>query len=349
MNVFGGASITKGYTGPCILLVAGLTLGALSNAWGQSSYSIQSTAPGKVMPGNIAFVDTVGKRIVEIDRAGAVVWDWPIPASVIGKGDLSAAADLEWIRNDDSFLLTVPFRGIFRVNRDGKVIWRNLTSKVSHDADLLPNGNVIYVNGWDSPSDAQVTEVDPRGNTVWSWRAKGVVDDSWRRTVKGEPRTSFAHTNAVVRLSDGDTMVSLRNFDRVFRIGANDAIERIWGPITRVHEPNLLPDGTLIASKHARDGHSVISESPNGRQRTIFDKSLNIRPIRTVEVLDNGNLLLTGGEEIVEVNNAGRVVWHVAISPKTDKDGGRGDRRSGKKRSRDAGERGIYKAVWVGR
>lgn len=346
-----------------------MVLGEPPSAWGQSSYQTKSAADGKIMPGNVAFVDTLGKRVVELDRTGRVVWSWRIPASVVGKGDIRAGADLEWIAADDSFLVTIPFRGIFRVSRAGKVIWQHLTAKVSHDADLLPNRNILYVNGWDKPSDAQVTEIDPKGNLVWSWRAKGVVDEAWRKPVKGEQRDSYGHTNAAVRLLNGDTVVSLRNFNRLVLVGADGQIRYTWDPIQRVHEPTILPGGTLIASKHARQLHTVISVSPDGQRRTIFTNAIGIHPIRTVQVLDNGNFLLTGGEEIIEIDATGTIVWHAAIYAKSDQKRGQGARRGDQKnrssndgkrgqggkrggqqtRSSDTGERGVYKAVWVDR
>ena len=117
---------------------------------------------------------------------------------------------------------------VFRVNRAGKVVWRHLTSKISHDADLLPNGNVLYVDGWDSRSDAQAYEVDPSGKIVWSWSAAGKVDPSWHRPVTIERRPSYAHTNAAVRLPNGDTLISMRNFNRVVRVTPEGEIRRVF-------------------------------------------------------------------------------------------------------------------------
>jgi hypothetical protein len=342
----------------CLVLVPMVASG---EARAQTSYPIKAVQAGKFMPGNVAFVDTVGKRIVELGRDGAVAWSWLIPASVIGKGDVRAAADLEWVADDDSYLLTIPFRGIFRISREGEIVWQHLTSTLSHDADLLENGNVIYVNGWDKPSDAQVTEVDANGDVVWSWHAKGKVDEGWRKAAEDEPHDSYGHTNAVVRLPDGDTLISLRNFNRVFRVSADGKIKQTWGPIDRAHEPTLQADGALIVSKHGRRRHNVMSVSPSGRERLIFDNEIGIRPIRTVETLENGNMLLTGGEEIVEIDRAGGIVWHAAIYEKSDQPaGGGGTKREGRAgkgkggkgksqqaQPRNLGERGVYKAVWV--
>jgi hypothetical protein len=323
-----------------------LAMGTAASALAQASYRVVSAVENKIAPGNVAFVDTLGRRIVEINRAGKVVWSWPIAAALIGGGDLRSGADLEWIAADDSFLLVIPFRGIFRVSRAGKVVWQHLTSKVSHDADLLANGNVLYVHGWDAPTDAQVYEVDAARKLVWSWQIKGKADESWRVPVPGEPRPSYAHTNGAVRLPNGDTLVSVRNFNRVFRVAPSGDVKRVWGPIPRVHEPTLLPNGTLVASPHAPRPGSVIAIVAPGERRPIFTNTLGIDPIRTVELLGNGNYLLTGGEEIVEIDAAGAVVWHAAIYPKSrgSDRGQKGARRA----AAEAGERGVYKAVWVG-
>jgi hypothetical protein len=316
---------------------------AAGDASAQNAYRVVTAVEGKVAPGRVAFVDTMGRRIVEMDRAGKVTWSWPIPGSVVGGGDLRSGADLEWVRADDTFLLVVPFRGVFRVNRAGKVVWQHLTSKISHDADLLANGNVLYVHGWDSRSDAQAYEVDPGGKIVWSWSAAGKVDPSWHRPVTIERRPSYAHTNAAVRLPNGDTLISLRNFNRVVRVTPEGEIRRVFGPIPRVHEPTLRPDGTFVASPHTRDHDRVIIAVKGEGRRDLFKNALGIKPIRTVEPLSNGNYLLTGGEEIVEIDGEGSVVWHVAIYSKA----GRGERGHNRGSSSNPGIRGVYKAVFV--
>lgn len=50
-----------------------------------------------------------------------------------------------------------------------------------------------------------------------------------------------------------------------------------------------------------------------GVRRVVSRNEIDIKPIRTVEQLAGGNLLLGGGEDIVEVDPSGAVVWHVRI------------------------------------
>jgi hypothetical protein len=88
------------------------------------------------------------------------------------------------------------------------------------------------------------------------------------------------------------------------------SVRRFYGPIVRVHDPFLLPDGTLIAAN--QNPMTVVALAKEGR-RVVFENEIDIKPIRTVEQLAGGNFLITGGEDIVEIDGSGAVVWRVKI------------------------------------
>jgi hypothetical protein len=293
----------------CVAVVtACLTLPAQAE-----QFRVLTSVPAKMSGGTTAFIDTLkGPRLLEIDASGTVVWQCPLAAAPFAGGDIQSGADVEWVPATDSFLIVIPLHGIFQLDRKCSVIRQHRTTKVSHDADLLPNGNILYVFGWDSQADSQVAEIDPSGKIVWSWQARGKLDESWRRMPgKGkERRPSYAHTNAAVRLPDGDTLVSLRNFHRVVRVSPDGEVKRIWGPVPAVHEPNLMPDGSLVASNHRESTVVVLGE---GRRAVLYDNPIGIEPMRTLQPLPNGNFLLTGGEDIVEIDAGGSLVWRVKI------------------------------------
>jgi hypothetical protein len=267
-------------------------LAALTAAAQAEQFKVLTASPGKITPGTTAFVDTVNApRVIEIDSSGKVIWQCSLASAPFRGGDISKGADLEWVRKDDTFLVVIPLHGIFRIDRKCSVAWRHLTAKVSHDADLLPNGNVIYVFGWDSERDAQVTEIDSNGKVVWTWQARGKLDPSWRVLGEGalkEDRPSFSHANAVIRLADGDTLVSLRNFHRVVRIAPDGSVRKVFGPLQGVHDPNLLADDTILAM--IGQPMSVIRWR-GGVQETVFSNRIGIRPIRTVQPLQGGKTL----------------------------------------------------------
>jgi hypothetical protein len=275
-------------------------------------FKVLTSVPAKMSKGTTAFIDTLkGPRLLEIDAGGTVIWQCSLAGAPFAGGDIQSGADVEWIPANDSFLIVVPFHGIFQLDRKCGVIRQHRTSKVSHDADMLPNGNILHVFGWDSAADNQVVELDPAGKVVWSWRAHGKLDESWRRMPgKKERRSSYAHTNAAVRLPNGDTLVSLRNFHRVVRVSPDGEVKRIWGPVPAVHEPNLMPDGSMVASNH-RDSTVVVLQE--GNRSVLFDNPIRIEPMRTLQPVANGNFLLTGGEDIVEIDSGGTVVWRVKI------------------------------------
>jgi hypothetical protein len=318
-------------------------------------FAVVTPASPQLGPARVAFVDAVqSKRIVEIDRAGNVVWQCPLGDARFGSDELQRGADLEWIAADDTFLLVVPFSGIFRVDRQCRIVWSHRTDRVSHDADLLPGGGVLYTFAWDANTDYQAVEIDASGRVVWRWQAEGRLDPTWRNTAesgggqgdRGAGRRSggqgsgagqgggrgegFTHANAVVRLPDGDTLVSLRNFGRVVRVAPDGNIKWASPNINRVHDPSLLPDGRLVAADHRPMSVVLLG---HGRRETLFTNEIGMRPIRTVEPLTNGNFLVAGGADIVEIDAAGNVLWHVRPYSHLGE------------RVRD----GVYKAVRVGR
>jgi len=313
------------------LLSAGLAAVLTAPAAAQS-YKVLTAVPGKMGGGTTAFIDAIqGRRIVEIDRSGKVVWQCSLAAAHFNSGELRRGPDLEWIAADDTFLVAIPMSGVFRVDRNCRVVWQYRSAKVSHDADMLPNGNVLHTFAWDTQSDSQAVEVDPSGRIVWRWQARGKVNPAWAGEAAaregdraagrgggqgkgggrgGERDTDFTHANAVVRLPDGDTLVSLRNFDRVARVAPDGSVRQFYGPINRVHDPSILPDGSLIAANHIP---MTVVALGGGQRRVVFANKIDIKPIRTVEQLAGGNFLLTGGEDIVEIDAAGEVVWRVKI------------------------------------
>jgi hypothetical protein len=93
-------------------------------------------------------------------------------------------------------------------------------------------------------------------------------------------------------------------------VAPDGSVRRTWGPINYVHEPSFLSDGSLLAAQRAP---MIVAAYGNGPRRIVFSNEIGISPIRTVEQLDKGNLLLTGGEDIVEIDADGEVIWHVKI------------------------------------
>jgi hypothetical protein len=313
----------------------------------QQKGKVDNPNEGAIQPGRFAYIAPHEATLYEVNLKGEVTWSFKLPGNP--QRDLSFGADVEWIRETDSFLYVVPTKGIFEVSRAGKIIWSHETKFVSHDADRLPNGNTVFVYGWGGDDDPSFTEVDRSGKTVQSWKPGGELSKTtelWL-TSKGE-EYSYTHANAVQRLDDGSTLVSLRNFHQ-FVIIKDGKIQKQYRLKPDVHDPVMLPDGTLyyaiLAGKEFHEatmekvqipygvGHFLVKMTVEGKEETVIKVGQPLMPLHTVQPLPNGNFLLTGSTAMAQVSPEGKVVWRLTMD--------------GFKPKQADGRRWLYKATWV--
>lgn len=188
-----------------------------------------------------------------------------------------------------------------------------MDSKVSHDADRLPNGNTLVVFGNDDQvSDPLVKEVNPRGEIVWAWYARDHFNKTPYKDIYDE---GWAHTNAVTRLVNGNTLISPRNFNFLVEVDPKGAVVRTIGEgiLKKQHDPEVLLSGNILLANH-RTPHSAIEIDPTGK--VVWEYKMpdpTTWPVRDANRLPNGNTLITGTTKILEVTPAGEIVWHLAL------------------------------------
>lgn len=330
----------------CCWLVLLALLPALAWAGG---YSVSSYDKGRAFEGTTLFAETADParpRLVEVDMAGKVVWEYAIPARIVRGGQPGRAMDVEWIPATDTILFVMPFNGIYEVNRRGEIVWEYRTGKVSHDADKLPNGNILYTFAWEKPGDAEVTEITPDGKVVWQWRAVEHLDPAARRCPGPVSREGFCHVNGAIRLDNGLTRISLRNFNTVVEVDRSGRV--VWQltelpngrEIRNVHDPRTLPNGDLILSTH---GPQVIMEVSRDKRLVNKLRSPDIHLVRSHQVLPNGNILATDADKLIELTpDLREIVWRL---DKPGIDVRRLDAPQGGRPGRDdPREAGFYKA-----
>jgi len=250
-------------------------------------------------------------RVIEVNMLGEIVWQYVLPDNL--KQYTNPGFDVELLTSNN-ILLELPGKGVYEIERSGKVVWSYLDSKVSHDADRLPNGNTLVVFGnKDQKSDAQVKEVNPKGEIVWAWYAKGhfdrppydnIYDDGW------------THTNAVSRLPNGNTLISPRNFNLLVEVDPKGEVVRTYGEgiFVEQHDPEVLPNGNILLANHDRPHRAVEFDPKTGKivwQSAGFEQSAT--PVRDANRLPNGNTLITGSTKIVEITAEGEIVWQLAL------------------------------------
>lgn len=304
----------KNFTSVRFIRVLGVAV-ALTSAmasWaaiGDQFAKMEIHQPDKLQAGRVAFVDSSQGKLIEMDLTGKITWEYAIPGSVLGSGKLSSGTDVEWLAASDNFLLAIAGAGVFEINRQGQVVWKYATPYADHDADRLESGNTVFVNGWDGDNDPVMTEVDNSGNIVLQLFARDLELNAAERHSVTTERHSNTHANAVQKLRAGEYLLSLRNFNQFVKISNGKVVARIKNA-RNVHDPVPYKDGYLFAAHLADDKSALLFHAGPGQRQPFFKPEPDTwTPLRTVELLKNGNILITGGREIGQLDSQGQLVW----------------------------------------
>ncbi len=286
-------------------------------------FIIEKYNPAKVWPGVTIFAanyDLSNPRIVEVNMWGEITWQYMLPDDF--KNYINPGFDVEPLPAGD-VLFVLPGKGVYEINRNGKIVWSYVDSRVSHDADRLLNGNTLI--DWYDAGDveaAQAKEVNSAGVVVWSWRAKTCF---YKEPYINIRDGGWTHANAVERLPNGNTLISLRNFSFVAEVDSvGSLVKKIGeGIFYYQHDPHMLPNGNILAAGHrppreiaaAYKSFPAMEIDPNTGQVLwkygggLFDEQLP----RDADRLPNGNTLITGTTKIIEVTPAGEIVWQLRL------------------------------------
>ncbi len=250
-------------------------------------------------------------RIIEVDMNGKIVWEYVLPFHL--REYNNPGFDAEGLPNGNVLFL-LPLKGVYEIGRKGDVVWSYMDSQVTHDADRLPNGNTLVVfGGSDSKDDIQAKEINPKGEIVWSWRAKDHLDTAEYRDIYDQ---GWTHANAVSRLENGNTLISLRNFNIIVEVEPNGSIARTIGKgiFHYQHDPEVLPNGNLLVMNHSRPNKAIEIDPKTNKvvwESRPFGRKMS--PVRDADRLPNGNILITGTTKILEFTPHGEVVWRLNL------------------------------------
>jgi hypothetical protein len=256
-------------------------------------------------------------RIIEVNLLGEIVWQYFVPDQ--WRQFTNPGFDVEPLANGN-VLFVLPRVGVFEIDRGGKTVWSHLDVQVSHDADRLPNGNTLVVFGNnDSLNDAQVKEVNAKGEIVWRWYARDAFNKSPYKEISEE---GWTHANAVVRLANGNTLISLRNFHLVAEVDARGALVRTIGEglFKYQHDPEPLANGNLLFANHTEP--QIAIELDLRTNQIVWQFPVPRQLVRDANRLPNGNTLITGSSAIVEVTPQKQIVWQFRLKAPLEKDEG---------------------------
>ncbi len=321
-----------------LILIISFTINIIpSTLYAEKLFDVVTKEPSSDQR-SIAFVDTVtGKdRIVEVNMSGKVVWEWKFPSNLIGKRKRSICkgSDIKYLKSKDELLFIIPSVGAYIVNRKGNLKKVIEDKKISHDIDLLPNGNFIYVRGWADKGEDEVREINQRGKIVWKWshaehfpnrekfllnipkktkmRWKGEIGR--RKTLKSGG-IDWAHVNGVERLENGDTLISLRNFMMFVIVGPDGKPKQSFQDIWLVHEPHKTAFGYIAADRFVKRGrflHSIIKVSNGGERTNLLTGQF--LTVRGIEKLPNQRFNINSVGNVFEIDSNGKIFHRMHLN-----------------------------------
>jgi hypothetical protein len=199
------------------------------------------------------------------------------------------------------------------VGSDGKLEWEIKVGAI-HDAQVLPNGNVLLQQGW-----TKVQEVTPDKHVVWEYDAAKA----------NEGRRVEVH--AFQRLDNGSTMIAESGPARIIEVGPNGAE---WQEVKlKVDHPSAHSDTRLV--RKLASGTYLVAHESDGFVREydaagkvvweyevpLFDKPKKGghgpeawgNSVFSATRLANGNTLIGAGNghSVLEVTPAKEIVWKV--------------------------------------
>ena len=183
---------------------------------------------------------------------------------------------------------------IVRYDSSGARTFHLETGAVSRDVWLLENGNILfpyYFKKGDRAGQGGVREVNPKGETVWDFDAKG-----W--------------TLSCQRFSNGNTLVGAAGQCAILVVNpAGKVLNRIDVKMRTPHQHSLT------MARQLDNGHFLVAEETmklireyDSEGNVVWEFETPFTPFSVVR-LDSGNTLFSGQHGLVEVTPDKKIVW----------------------------------------
>ncbi len=129
----------------------------------------------------------------------------------------------------------------------------------------------------------------------------------------------------VIRLTNGNTLISPRNFNFVVEVDPKGEVVRTLGEglLCGQHEPVILPNGNLLSGSHRPPPELAASISSYAAVEIDLKTGKIVwkfmwppglpQGARDANRLPNGNTLVQGDPRIAEVTTEGKIVWQLRL------------------------------------
>ena len=265
---------------------------------------------------------------------GKVIWEWNFPNKLVSKvKQICNGADINYLKSTDEFLFILPKEGAFIVGRDGKHRSLIKDNNITHDIDILPNGNFLYARGFVNKGEDEVREVSPSGEIVWKWShakyfpnrekfyekyTKKAKNKLYRRGWLKNDGVDWAHVNGVDRLDNGDTLISLRNFNMFVIVDSKGKPKKVFKDIHFVHEPHKTKFGYIASDrfKTRKILHSIVLISNKDRRKYLLTGKF--KTVRGIETLKDNRFSITSVGNIIEIDKNAKIFHRMHLTIDTE-------------------------------
>jgi hypothetical protein len=317
------------------LSLVGLAAPAAASATGHATSSaLTALSPEFNRPGNILIADQFNNRVIEVDPAGHIVWQFgkgPHDFSrhsiigtndaqrvgpftlMAGTGDPPVSAGSSPPAGDLCLNLTngCPDNRVILVDPFGHIVWQYGQFGVSGSgpdqlntpvqATWLPNGHVLITD----QANERIIEVTLGKRIVWQYGMTGVT---------GSGPDQLNNPNSAELLANGHILISDENNNRAIEVTHNDAKKivatfTVGGTASGVAFASRLPNGdTLLTDSNNSRVVEVTSKDQPVWQYFTNDSAGNSAPLPTRAIrLKDGETLISDqfNDRVIEVVRTG--------------------------------------------
>jgi len=230
--------------------------------------------------GNTLITEYFGKRVIEVDIGGTIVWQ---------KAGLNYSVDAERLANGNTLITELGNR-VIEVNPGGTIVWQYTGGLFGPwDAERLANGNTLIADTYNH----RIIEVNSSGIIVWQ-------------------KTGLNLSTDAERLANGNTLIADLYNDRVIEVDSAGTI--VWEKtgLNRPIDVERLGNGNTLITEF-QFGQRVIEVDSGGNIVWVYSSS---DLLWDAERLANGNTLIAEGlyyaQRVIEVDSGGTIVWQKA-------------------------------------
>jgi hypothetical protein len=312
------------------VVACGVSASSSDETTSSSAALSRSHSPRFNRPGNILIADQFNNRVVEIDRAGDVVWQFGLGPtdlsanSIIGVNDSQRVGPLTLAAGTGVPPANPPLEPglengfadnrVILVNEDGKIVWQYGQFGVTGSGDnelntpvqatFLPTSH-IFITDQANERIIEVAIVDHK--IVWQYGTTGVT---------GTGPDQLNNPNAAELLENGHVLISDENNNRAIEVDRDKNIVATFtagGTVSGVAFASRLENGdTLITdSNNSRIVEVDKTDAVVWEYFTNTDSNSNSAPLPTRAVrLKNGDTLISDqfNDRVIEVDPAKNIV-----------------------------------------